>query len=132
MIPPIKSLIKIVMVLVVALGVMTPQDTFAAKKGGKGNGKPKKEPRAPIDSPNVTQVSRDRITVGSRSYEVTKYTEVRVNGVIGTISDVKVGMEGSVTAGMTRTEAARIDVRASNDKAPEKEEKTGKKKAKKK
>ena len=71
----------------------------------------------------ITNVTADAITVETRtvsakgkieekqgrSFGVTKFTEIIVNGRKGTIADLKRGMRVHVTAGTDRTFAARID-----------------------
>ena len=45
----------------------------------------------------------------SRAFGITKFTEIIVNGRKGTVTELKRGMRVSVTAGMDRTVASRID-----------------------
>jgi hypothetical protein len=45
----------------------------------------------------------------SKTFTVTKFTEITVNGRKGTATDLKAGMRVNITAGTDRTVAARID-----------------------
>jgi hypothetical protein len=81
---------------------------------------------APIPSHQETVISRitpEEITIEERivsakgkieekrtkSFRITKFTEIIVNGLRGTISELKPGMKVQVTAGTDRTQASRID-----------------------
>jgi len=44
----------------------------------------------------------------SRTFAITQFTEINVNGQRATVADLKPGMKVSVTAGMDPSQAARI------------------------
>jgi hypothetical protein len=85
-----------------------------------------KVPRTPTPSHQeiiISRVTPDEITIEerivsdkgkieekrSKSFRVTKFTEITVNGRRGTIAEMKPGMRVHVTAGTDRATASRID-----------------------
>lgn len=85
--------------------ILVPDPSLAAGKKKKA---PPPEQRPPVIS-NVTATS---VTVTkqkeTRTFIVTPFTEIKVNGQKGTIADLKSGMRVDVTIGMDPTRAGRI------------------------
>jgi hypothetical protein len=81
---------------------------------GFAGGKKKKATSAPAyHQPVISSVTGNAITVSeqntTRTFTVTQFTEINVNGQRGSIADLKPGMNASVTIGVDRSRAARIN-----------------------
>ena len=86
---------------------------FAAISPTFAGGKKKKATPAPeYHPPVISSVTGNSITVTgektTRTFIVTQFTEINVNGQRGTIADLKPGMAVSVTIGVDPTRAGRI------------------------
>ncbi len=57
---------------------------------------------AASELPTVKSVSGDKITIGRKTYQVTEFTKVTVNGSSATIKDLKPGMQVLVAGGVLR------------------------------
>jgi hypothetical protein len=77
-----------------------------------GAGKKKKEvplPKAPVIAsvtPTAITVTEDKAT---KTYTITQFTEINVNGQKATVADLKAGMVANVTIGMDPSKAGRIN-----------------------
>jgi len=85
--------------------ILMPEPGFAA--GRKKKVSPPKQ-----DDPVISNVAANSITVTSqretRTFMVSPFTEVNVNGQKGTIADLKSGMKVNVTIDLDPTRAGRI------------------------
>src|SRR5690348_4081590 len=85
--------------------VLVPDSGFAA-------GRKKKAPSSEQHDPVISNVTANSITVTkqteTRTFIVTPFTEINVNGQKGTIADLKSGMRVDVTIGVDPTRAGRI------------------------
>ena len=78
-----------------------------------GGSKKKKASSVPrYHSPVISSVTGNAITVSeektTRTFVITQFTEINVNGQRATIVDLKPGMTVSVTIGMDPTRASRV------------------------
>ena len=77
-----------------------------------GGRKKKATPAPEYHPPVISSVTGNSITVTeektTRTFIVTQFTEINVNGQRGTIADLKPGMTVSVTIGVDPTRAGRI------------------------
>ena len=77
-----------------------------------GSRKKKATPAPEYHPPVISSVTGNSITVTeektTRTFIVTQFTEINVNGQRGTIADLKPGMTVSVTIGVDPTRAGRI------------------------
>jgi hypothetical protein len=77
-----------------------------------GKGK-KKKATPPYQQPVIASVTGNAITVSNqetaRTFTVTQFTEITVNGQRANIADLKPGMTVSVTMGVDPSRAARIN-----------------------
>jgi len=77
-----------------------------------GSRKKKATPAPEYHPPVISSVTGNSITVTeektTRTFIVTQFTEINVNGQRGTIADLKPGMAVSVTIGVDPTRASRI------------------------
>jgi hypothetical protein len=83
---------------------------FGGSKTGSSIYKPKNVPPPPqmviaSVTANAMTVSQDKVT---KTYAVTQFTEINVNGQRATIADLKPGMTVSVTSGTDPSKASRI------------------------
>jgi len=87
------------------LQILTPDPSLAA-------GRKTKTPPAEQHDPVISTVTASSITVTkqkeTRTFIVTPFTEINVNGQKGTIADLKSGMRVDVTIGVDPTRAGRI------------------------
>jgi hypothetical protein len=79
-----------------------------------GKGKKKKATPVPAyHQPVISSVTGNAITVSeqktARTFTVTQFTEITVNGQRASIADLKSGMTVNVTIGMDPSRAARIN-----------------------
>jgi hypothetical protein len=79
---------------------------------GKGR-KKKATPAAAYHQPVISAVGTNAITVSddkaTRTFTVSQFTEITVNGQRGAIADLKPGMTVNVTIGTDPTHASRIN-----------------------
>jgi hypothetical protein len=91
---------------VIALAINVVTDPVFA--GGRKKATPAPEYHPPV----ISSVTGNSITVTgektTRTFIVTQFTEINVNGQRGTIADLKPGMAVSVTIGVDPTRAGRI------------------------
>jgi hypothetical protein len=79
-----------------------------------GGGRKKKaaSPKPKYQPPEITNVMPNAVTVtdqnGTRTFIVTQFTEINVNGQRATLADLKPGMTATVTIGTDPTHASRI------------------------
>jgi hypothetical protein len=102
--------------------LMTPTSGFG---GSKKKATPPPQPSPRIISGvtgNTVTVSDDKAT---KTFTITQFTEIYVNGQRGTAAELKPGMVVSVTIGMDPTRAGRIDASGA---PPDEGKKKGKKK----
>ncbi len=79
-----------------------------------GKGRKKKATPAPAyHAPIISSVTGNAITVSdqqtTRTFTITQFTEINVNGQRATIADLKPGMTANVTIGMDPSHAGRIN-----------------------
>jgi hypothetical protein len=79
---------------------------------GRAAGRKRKTPPPEQHDPVISSVTANSITVTrqkeTRTFIVTPFTEINVNGQKGTIADLKSGMRVDVTIGVDPTRAGRI------------------------
>jgi hypothetical protein len=79
---------------------------------GLAAGKKKKAPLPEQSPPIISNVTANSVTVTkqqeTRTFIVTPFTEINVNGQKGTIADLKSGMTVNVTIGVDPTRAGRV------------------------
>ena len=92
-------------IVVVLLGLLVVSPAFGASK--------KKTPPPQHQGPVISSVSANSITVAEektvRTFTITQFTEINVNGQKATIADLKPGMTVSITMGTDPTKASRIN-----------------------
>jgi hypothetical protein len=75
-------------------------------------GSKKKKATSAYHPPVISSVTGNAVTVSeektTRTFIITQFTEITVNGQRGTIVDLKPGMTVSVTIGMDPTRASRV------------------------
>jgi len=90
--------------------ILVPDPGFAAGRKKKIS-HPEQSPPEQHD-PVISNVTANSITVTSRretrTFMVSPFTEINVNGQKGTIADLKSGMKVNVTIGVDPTRAGRI------------------------
>ena len=57
---------------------------------------------AASELPTIRKVGEDMVTVGKKTYKVTSFTSILVNGKKAKVTDLKAGMQVSVTGGVLR------------------------------
>jgi hypothetical protein len=89
---------------------------IAAIASGPAFGKGKKKKATPVPAyhqPVISSVTGNAITVSepntTRTFTVTQFTEISVNGQRASIADLKPGMAVSITIGTDPSRAARIN-----------------------
>jgi len=101
-----KRLAVFVVFICTLTHILTPHPGFAA-----GKKKKKASPKEQYD-PVISNVTVNSITVTNRrevrTFIVTPFTEINVNGQKGMIADLKSGMRVNVTIGLDPTQAGRI------------------------
>jgi hypothetical protein len=92
-------------VVAVLLGLLTMSPALGASK--------KKAPPPSHPAPVISSVNANTITVAEektvRTFTITQFTEINVNGQRATIADLKPGMTVSITMGTDPTKASRIN-----------------------
>ena len=95
-----------VFVVVVVLGMFFPVTGLA------GSSKKKSTPPPMIQTPTISAVTADSITVkdaqGTKSLAITQFTEINVNGRKAIAGELKPGMTVNVTLGTDPSKASRI------------------------
>lgn len=85
---------------------------FLASDPGFAAGRKKKAAPTEQRAPVISNVTANSVTVTkqneTRTFIVTPFTEIHVNGQKGTIADLKSGMKVDVTIGIDPTQAGRI------------------------
>lgn len=83
-----------------------------APESGLAAGRKKKAPLPEQRAPVISNVTANSVTVTqqqeTRTFIVTPFTEINVNGQKGTIADLKSGMTVNVTIGVDPTRAGRV------------------------
>ena len=101
-----KSLFIPLVAVCTILAVITATPAFGGSKKKKATPAPKSHP------PIISSVTGNAITVSeektTRTFIITQFTEINVNGQRATIVDLKPGMTVSVTIGMDPTRASRV------------------------
>lgn len=64
---------------------------------------------AASELPKVTKVTGERITIGKKTYQVTSFTRITVNGKKASLSEIEPGMQASVAGGMLRYGRTKAD-----------------------
>jgi hypothetical protein len=86
---------------------------LTATPGSAGSRKKRTTPAVKYQPPVISAVAGNTITVSddktTRTFIVTQFTEINVNGQRGTIVDLKPGMTANVTIGTDPTHASRIN-----------------------
>ena len=52
--------------------------------------------------PTIRKIAGDRVTIGKKTYKVTSFTSILVNGKKAKVADLRPGMQASVTGGVLR------------------------------
>lgn len=90
----------------VLLGILTMSPAFGASKK-------KASPPPLIKSPTISSVTATSITVSeekvTKTFTITQFTEINVNGQRATVAELKPGMTVSITMGTDPTKASRIN-----------------------
>ena len=98
---------RLFVLISVLLAVITIGPAF-----GKGR-KKKATPASAYHQSVISAVGTNAITMSddktTRTFTVSRFTEITVNGQAGTITDLKPGMKANVTIGTDPTQAARIN-----------------------
>ena len=98
-----KKSLHFLAVISILLGIVTAPAAFA---------KSKKSTPPPQLGSVITSATPTSITVSeakaSKTFTLTKFTEITVNGQKGTAADLKPGMIVNVTMGTDRTQASRV------------------------
>jgi len=101
-----KSLFTPLVAVCTLLAVITATPALAGSKKKKASSVPR------YHSPVISSVTGNAITVSeektTRTFIITQFTEVNVNGQRATIADLKPGMTVSITIGMDPTQASRV------------------------
>jgi hypothetical protein len=88
-----------------SLALITSGEAFGASKKKKEASVPK--------APVIASVTPTAITVtdekATKTYTITQFTEINVNGQKATVADLKAGMVANVTIGMDPSKAGRIN-----------------------
>ena len=101
---------KRVLIVLISLSMLLP---IAASAGSS-----KKKPTPPpmIQAPTILAVTADSITVKesqvTKTFTITQFTEINVNGRKATAAELKPGMTVNVTIGTDATKASRINATA--------------------
>jgi hypothetical protein len=78
-----------------------------------GRGRKKYTPAPTIKAPVIASVGPSSITIteqsGTKTYTITQFTEISVNGQRATVADLKPGMTVNVTLGTDASKASRIN-----------------------
>src|SRR2546422_11068126 len=90
---------------VLALAQASPAFGAGKKKATKATPPHHKEPVIASVGANSITVDEEK---GTRTFMISQFTEISVNGQKATVSDLKPGMRVSVTIGMDPTHASRI------------------------
>ena len=78
---------------------------------------------AASELPTIRKVGGDSVTVGKKTYKITSFTKIVVNGKKATLGDLRAGMQASVVGGVLRYgkgaadtvyKASRITAKADN------------------
>jgi hypothetical protein len=97
-----RFLLSIVAIL---LGLLAMSPAFGASK--------KKSPPPQHQGPIISSVSANPITVAEektvRTFTITQFTEINVNGQKATVTDLKPGITVSITMGTDPPKASRIN-----------------------
>jgi hypothetical protein len=92
-------------VVAILLGLLPISPAFGASK--------KKSPPPQHQAPVISSVSANSITVAEektvRTFTITLFTEINVNGQKATVTDLKPGMTVSITMGTDPAKASRIN-----------------------
>jgi len=101
-----KSVFTPLVAVCTLLAVITATPALAGSKKKKASSVPR------YHSPVISSVTGNAITVSeektTRTFVITQFTEINVNGQRATIVDLKPGMTVSVTIGMDPTRASRV------------------------
>jgi len=99
-----ESLFLLLVAVCTTLAVITATPAFGGSK--------KKKATPAYHPPIISSVTGNAITVSeektTRTFIITQFTEINVNGQRATIVDLKPGMTVSVTIGMDPTRASRV------------------------
>src|SRR5437764_11663294 len=98
------------LVVLLSLATLLPMTAFS------GSPKKKSTPPPMIQSPTITAVTADSITVKqaqvTKTLTITQFTEIKVNGRKATVAELKPGMIVDVALGTDATKASRINATA--------------------
>ena len=123
-------------VLALAGAILLPPLSLADNKNNRRIVPPTRKGAA-SELPTIKKVGGDSVTVGKKTYKITSFTKILVNGRKATLRDLKAGMQASVAGGVLRYgkgesdtvyKASRITAKADN-KLEEKRREFNKKQA---
>ena len=101
-----KKSLSLLFVVSVLLGMLLGSPAFGASKK-------KASPPPVYQPPVISSVTATSITVAedkaSKTFTITQFTEINVNGQRATVADLKPGMTVSITMGTDATRASRIN-----------------------
>jgi hypothetical protein len=100
---------KLNLLLIIATALLGLVVTNPAFGGGKKKATPPTVSRSPV----IASVSANTVTVteekATKTFTISQFTEINVNGQRATIADLKAGMTVSVTLGTDPSRASRIN-----------------------
>jgi hypothetical protein len=100
---------KLPLLLFIATALLGIVITNSALSGGKKKATPPPVSRSPV----IASVSANTVTVteekATKTFTISQFTEINVNGLRATIADLKPGMSVSVTLGTDSSRASRIN-----------------------
>lgn len=86
--------------------------SFATATSAFAGGKKKSTPAPVREGPVISSVSATSVTVtddtGAKTFSISQFTEITVNGQRATVADLKPGMHATVALGTDATKASRI------------------------
>ena len=100
---------KLYLLLIIATALLGIVTTTPALAGGKKKATPPPVSRSPV----IASVTANAVTVteekATKTFTISQFTEINVNGQRATIADLKPGMIVSVTLGTDPSHASRIN-----------------------
>ena len=88
--------------LVLTVTLAFPVESFAQSNKNNRRAVPPTRKGAASELPTIRKVGGDSVTIGRKTYKVTSFTRILVNGKRGPLGQLKPGMQVSVTGGVLR------------------------------
>ena len=97
-------IVRLLGALLLVATLLVPADLQAQNKNNKNKKKvhPLTRKGAASELPTVKSVGGGMITVGGKTYEVSSSARITVNGRSASLSDIKPGMQASVSGGVSK------------------------------